>query len=180
MNIVILNGSPRKQGNTHHALATIAQGITDNTSNIIEMIDVTRLNIAGCTACDACLGNGGNCVHPDDSKSVIDKISAADMLIFGSPVYWWGVSTQLKAVIDKFYSKSEELKTQKKKFAVVAVGQDSVPAKQYTLIHDQFDCIGDFLKWEKVFELSFSAYNVGDLQKSEEANAELAGIWKKL
>lgn len=179
MNILILNGSPRKQGNTQHALSTIAQGITENTSNTIEIVDVTRLNIAGCSACDACRNNGGNCVHPDDSKAIIDKVSAADMLIFGSPVYWWGVSAQLKAVMDKFYSKAEEFMTRKKKFAVVAVGQESVPAKQYTLIHDQFDCIGNFLKWEKVFELSFSAHKVGDLQKSKEANAELAEIWKK-
>ena len=176
----MLNGSPRKGSNTRHALSAIAEGITKNTSNTVEIINISDVNVGACIVCDACQSNGGNCVRPDDTKAIIDKISAADMLIMGTPVYWWGVSAQLKAVMDKFYSKNSEFKTQKKKLVVVAVGASAVPDTQYTLIHEQFNCIANFLNWEKVLELSFSAHEAGELEKSEEANAELAEIWKKI
>ena len=180
MNILLLNGSPRKGSNTRYALSAIAEGLMKNSSNTVEIINISDVSVGVCIVCNACQSNGGNCVRPDDTKATIDKISAADMLIMGTPVYWWGVSAQLKAVVDKFYSKNAEFKTQKKKLGVVAVGASAVPDSQYTLIHEQFNCIANFLNWEKIFELSFSAYEEGELEKSAEANIALAEILKKI
>ena len=182
MNILILNGSPRNNSNTLHALSTIERDIKQNTPHSVEIINVIDIKVGGCIACDLCPDNGGNCVRSDDSSDIMNKVLAADMVIFGTPVYWWGVSSQLKAVIDKFYSKTEAFKTQKikKKYALVVVGADAVSAKQYQIISDQFTCIGNFLGWGKVFESFFAAHKAGELEKSKEANAELAEIWKKI
>ena len=111
---------------------------------------------------------------PDGSKSLIDKVYAADVLIMGSPVYWWGISSQLKTVVDKFYSKSPQLHGLKKKVGVIAIGEDELTGLQYKLIHDQFKCICAYLGWEFPLYLSFSAGAPGDLEKTEGAEKTLS------
>jgi len=180
MKILILNGSPRFNGNTNYALRTIAEGFEKNTKHEVEIIDVAKLKISGCVACETCKSNGGNCTMPDSSKSLIDKIYASDAVIFGTPVYWWGMSSQLKAVVDKFYSKTAQFKVQNKQVGVVAIGTCAVSNDQYGLIHDQFRCITGFLGWDLKFNFSYSASAPNDLQKSESAARELSEAWKML
>lgn len=180
MKILILNGSPRLNGNTSYALSKIAEGLSANTQHEVEIINVTKIKVGGCTACEACKTNGGNCVMKDDSKSVIDKVYEADAVIFGSPVYYFGISAQLKAVLDKFHSKSGAFKQQNKKLGFVAVGEDDITEKQYELINDHFACVSNYLGWEKVFGFSYSAGHADDLKKSETAATELAEAWKLL
>ena len=179
MKVLLLNASPRRNGNTAYAIKNIVEAISEDCSSTTEVIDVTSLTVSGCIACDGCKTNNGDCVIKDDSKYIIDKISSADIVIFASPVYWWGIPSQLKAVIDKFYSAQKRFPTQNKKIAVIAIGADAIDSKQYSLISDQFSCICDFLGWDKIFNLSFSALNTDDLQKSEEASIELLNVWKK-
>jgi len=180
MKILILNGSPLQNGNTSYAMAAIADGISENTQHDVEIINVTRLKIGGCIACEGCKKNGGNCIMNDDTKSTIEKIYAADVLIFGSPVYWFGISAQLKTVLDKFHSRSALFKKQSKKLGVVAIGAEEVDNKQYELIHDQFRCVCKYLGWENAFNFSYSAGAPDDLQKSASAARELSEAWKTL
>ncbi len=180
MKILILNGSPRPRGNTSYALSEIAEGISKNTEHEVEIINVTRLKVSGCVACNACAKNGGDCIIKDDTKSVIDKVYAADFVIFGSPVYYFGISSQLKAVLDKFHSKSALFKNQNKKLGAVVVGADPLTERQYGLIQEHFDCVCEYLGWEKVFGLSYSAEEPGELQKSQSTEQELKELWKLL
>lgn len=180
MKILILNGSPRMNGNTSYAMKTLADGITNNTANEVEILNVARLKVGGCVACDACQKNGGDCVMKDDTKAVIDKIYAADVVIFGSPVYWWGISSQLKAVLDKFHSRTGMFKAQSKKLGIFAVGEDEISGKQYELINDQFTCVCEYLGWDKAFGYFYSANKPGELRESEKAAKELSEAWKLL
>lgn len=165
MNILILNGSPRHYGNTRAALETMKNILEDK--NIVEVLDVCNIKLSGCCACDGCKHNGGHCVCPDESDTVIQKIVQADVVIFGTPVYWWGMSAQLKMVVDKFYSQDSQFKTMSKKIGVVAVGANDLENPQYRLIHNQFQCISEYLHWDLAFSLSFSAYEPGELMVQE-------------
>ena len=180
MNVLILNGSPRLKGNTSYALRTIAKGIKANTTHEVELIDVAYLKLAGCTACCACKKNGGNCVICDDGVALINKVYAADAVVFGTPVYWWGISAQLKSVLDRFYAKSSAFKNMEKQIGIVAVGTSALTNKQYELIRGQFGCICDYLGWDIKFSLSFSASEPDDLRASENAVSELSQAWKLL
>jgi len=180
MKILILNGSPRLKGNTSYALSVILDGIINNTQHEVETVNVTKLKVSGCSACDACRSNGGDCVMKDDTKSIIDKVYAADAIIFGTPVYWSGMSAQMKAVIDKFYSKTVQLMEKSKKVGVVAIGTGIVSNKQYELIHDQVRNFCKFLDWDMKFNLSYSANAPDDLRKMESAADELMDAWKAL
>ena len=128
MNVLILNGSPRKNGNTSNALRAIEDGL--KARHTVESLNVYDFTFKPCRNCDACKRNGGSCVMPDDTVPIINKVAAADLVIFGSPVYWWGISAQLKDVVDKFYSRDDAsakptLRT-KKKIGIVACGADAL------------------------------------------------------
>ncbi|MEA4894915.1 MAG: flavodoxin family protein [Oscillospiraceae bacterium] len=178
MKILILNGSPRRDGNTAYAVGSIADAITKNTEHDVEIVNIAELKVGGCTACDACRKNGGDCVMKDDTKAVIDKVYASDAVVFASPVYWMGISAQLKALLDKFYSKSGQFKAQNKKLGVVAVGADGPENRQYGLIDEHFDCVCKYLGWEKIFGYFYSAGEPDGLRKSGKAAKELSEAWK--
>lgn len=65
--------------------------------NEIEIIETDKVNVSPCKGCGAC-GCTKGCVAKDDSNEVVDKIAAADMIVFASPIYWWGLTVQLKTV----------------------------------------------------------------------------------
>jgi multimeric flavodoxin WrbA len=181
MKILIINGSPRLGGNTRTALNEISQGIRSNiTEAELELIDVTKYKLSGCTNCDTCLKNGGDCVLPDDSAKIIRKIYDSDVVILGTPVYYWGVTAQLKMVVDKMYSKDEQLRQQKKKLGIVAVGAADLDDREYGLIGEQFGCICNYLGWELIFSHSVTAFEAGDLAGDSGKLKELNGLWRMI
>ncbi|WP_455644795.1 flavodoxin family protein [Methanosphaera sp.] len=107
MKVLLLNGSPHKEGCTYTALEEIAQQLKQNDidSEIYWMgLDMIR----GCIACGACKKNPGKCVFDDDiCNEVISKIEEADGVVIGSPVYYAGVRGEVCTLLDRvFYAAS--------------------------------------------------------------------------
>lgn len=161
MKTVIINGSPRK-GNTLAAINALGLDA--------EIINADQVNVSPCKGCGAC-GCEKGCVQNDDSNQVIDKLVEAEMIVFATPVYWWGVTAQLKTIIDKCYCRGAHLKG--KKVGIIVVGGDSVESEQYDLIKRQFELIGEYLQWDILFYSKHSASAIGDLEKNEESIKEL-------
>lgn len=181
MKVLVLNGSPRMKGNTREALNQIIDGIKKNIRGAeVELVDIAKIKLSGCINCDGCRRNGGNCILSDDSAELINKVSAADIVIFGTPVYWWGISAQLKMAIDKFYSKSSEFHQQKKQIGIVAVGAAELEDPEYRIIEEQFKCICDFLGWNMAFYEGISAADEGDVLKDNKEIEKLSMLWKAL
>ncbi|MEG0392450.1 MAG: NAD(P)H-dependent oxidoreductase, partial [Anaerovoracaceae bacterium] len=118
----------------------------------------------------------GSCVHSEDTNEIIEKVAAADCIIFATPVYWWGVSAQLKLALDKFYSRSEALKKKTKKIGIIAIGEDTLDGPQYDLISKQFRCICEYLNWELVLDQAICAGGPEDLSK-DKAQLEKLSHW---
>jgi len=181
MKILVLNGSPRLNGNTCDAIEAVVSGIEANKKDAtVEIIDINKYRLGFCQNCDACKSNGGSCVTDIDSNLLVGKVVEADMLIFASPVYWWGISAQLKTLIDKMYSRSGELKKQSKNVGVLAVGGAPVTNTQYRLISEQFKCITAYLGWQLVFDEAISAYQIGDLEANQARIVELNRLWQQI
>ena len=151
MKIVIINGSARR-GNTLTAIDAFIKGASEK--NEIEIIQPDRLHIAPCKGCGACQCYKG-CIDQDDTNPTIDKITAADVILFATPVYWWGMSAQLKLIIDKCYCRGLQLKN--KKVGTIVVGGSPVDSIQYKLIDKQFDCMAKYLSWDMIFQKSYYA-----------------------
>lgn len=104
MKILVLNGSPRANGNTKKMINVFQESATKNGNQVI-VVDVFKKNINDCIACEYCHGKGnGKCIQNDDMQEVYEMMKETDMLIIASPIYYHGISGKLKCVIDRFYS----------------------------------------------------------------------------
>lgn len=99
MNILLCNGSPRKHGNTDILLSRIEAGI-QQAGYQAERIDLATLDIHPCTGCGHCETEGW-CIIQDDMTLLYDKIDQANRIVIGSPIYFYGVTAQTKAFIDR-------------------------------------------------------------------------------
>ena len=69
----------------------------------VESFDLAHANIAACLACDACRRNGGACEQKDGMLELAPRLLAADAVAFATPLYYYGMSAQLKTAIDRAY-----------------------------------------------------------------------------
>ena len=102
MKITILNGSPRKE-NTAAMVDAFCEGAR-SAGHEVEVLQVGRMNIAGCKACEYCHTKGeGKCIQKDDMDKVIPAYLDADMIVFASPIYYFTMNAQIEAAIQRQY-----------------------------------------------------------------------------
>ena len=121
-------GSPRKEGNTDILVDEVLRGARDAGSNI-DKIFLNNLEIKPCQAeCSDRCKKTGDCILKDDMSSLYDKLFKSDVIILGTPVYWYGPSAQLKAFMDRWFafSHSEYIHKMKgKKIILIAPLEES-------------------------------------------------------
>ena len=100
--IVILSGSPRKNGNTNLLCRQFQQG-AEEAGHSVRFIPLAEKRIGFCRACDACMRSGGTCIQKDDMENILCAFQQADVVVLATPVYFYGVSAQMKAFIDRTY-----------------------------------------------------------------------------
>ena len=98
--VLILAGSPRKNGNSAALCQEFARGAGE-TGNEVEIIYLRDKKIAYCVACYYCKDHDGVCVIKDDMAEILDKMNAADVIVMASPVYFYSIDAQMKALIDR-------------------------------------------------------------------------------
>ncbi len=99
MRVLGIAGSPRRRGNTDLLLAEVMKGAASRGAEV-KTIVLSRLKIAPCQHCDACL-EAGRCKIKDDMQMVYDELERADRIVLASPVHFMGVTAQTKAMIDR-------------------------------------------------------------------------------
>ena len=103
MNILILNGSPRKNGNTRSHIESFKRG-AESSGHSVEIISVGRMQITPCDACGCCHErNSGKCRIDDGMISIYPSLKKADMVVLASPVHYFGFSAQLQALLSRIY-----------------------------------------------------------------------------
>ncbi len=109
MKVVLLNGSPNAQGCTYTALMEVAKELKAQGVEA-EIIHIGKKPISGCIACGKC-AQTGQCVFADSVNELASILTEADGLVFGSPVYYAGISGQLKSFLDRlFYAYGRKLR----------------------------------------------------------------------
>lgn len=103
MKIVVLSGSPRKGANTDTMVEAFAETARE-AGHTVEVVRVASKKIAGCLGCQYCFAHEGTCVQKDDMADVIESLKGADMVVFASPIYWFDITAQEKAAIDRLYA----------------------------------------------------------------------------
>ena len=105
MKAITLLGSPKKNGNTGTLAALINKELEKrgHTTHQVYLHDKT---IKGCLACGKCKANKNtiSCIQDDDAQSILAEMVAADLILYTSPLYFWGLAGPLKCLIDRTYS----------------------------------------------------------------------------
>lgn len=126
MKVYVVVGA-KKNGNTDKITQQFVQGAL-SAGHEVEVDNLfTKKNLHGCIDCQGCKRNGGTCVWKDDVPEMLEKLLAADVLVFASPVYFFSISSQLKLFIDRSYAVIEKIKNKKFYFITTAEG----PSESY-------------------------------------------------
>jgi NAD(P)H-dependent FMN reductase len=101
--ILIINGSPRPDGNSARLSALCAEEF-DRLGASWEEIDLRRLTIGACQGCNACADKKAKyCSQKDDMVPLYEKVAQCRAILFVTPVYWMNVTAQTKTFIDRLY-----------------------------------------------------------------------------
>ena len=145
-NIVVLSGSPRKDGNTVRLTAAFIAG-AEAAGKAIALFRVAGLQIGGCRGCGHCCKNQGVCVQKDDMPPILDALRKADALVLTSPVYYFSITAQLKLAIDRFYALLQVGMSVKRAALLMTCGDTSKGAAASSIA--MFRQICAYQRWEE-------------------------------
>lgn len=138
--VLILSGSPRKDGNSDILCNEFMRGATES-GNEVEKIRVAEKKIGFCTGCYACR-NTGVCAIKDDMDEVMQKLIDADVIVLASPVYFYSIDAQLKALIDRTVCRWTEVKD-KGFYYIMTAADNGIESMETTLacFRGYADCV---------------------------------------
>jgi len=160
MQITTLLGSAKKKGNTATVLGWVNEEL-ESLGHDVEGIYLYNKSINGCLGCAKCRENPAEiaCVQKDDAIDIMEKMIASDAVLFATPIYFWGFSAQLKALIDRGYSlvtnyhkPGHTSLMEGKRIGLLVTGADAYEDNAEGMF-SAFDRIVDFLLARKTAEL---------------------------
>ena len=168
-NIVILNGSPRRKGNTAALVAAFTQG-AEAAGHQVTTFFLEELDLHGCRGCFG--GHSSQpcpCVQKDDMAKIYPAVKASDVVVLASPLYYWGFSGQLKLALDRLFALEEGegnlLRGHGRASALLmaAEGNGFADALLY------YDHLMEHLQWKNLGHvLAGGNWDVGDIQGKPE------------
>lgn len=144
MKILVLTGSPRKNSNSGTLAEAFIKGAREAGHDVVRF-DAAASNVHACVACNSC-GMDGPCIFQDDFETVRDHIIPADVVVFATPMYYFGMSSQLKAVIDRFYAINGKIHVSKK--AVLLMTYANTSSRDASPMLTQYEVLLDYLGWQ--------------------------------
>lgn len=144
--ILILNGSPRKNGATASLMKALIEGARENDNEIKEDY-ITSMNIKPCIGCDSCLRTHAGCVQKDDDMVMIyEDLLWADVVVFVSPQFWGMISGQLKVVFDRMFAWFNKVgwENGRRKGALLMTARGD----DYSMALDFYGILSKYLGWE--------------------------------
>lgn len=123
MKIVVLKGSPNRKGSSNMLAENFTKGALE-AGHSVEEIDAAQADISPCIGCVHC-GYEGECSLSDDMDEIREKILDADMMVFVTPLYYYGMSAQLKTLVDRFCSRNFSIQQKHMKSALLTVAYNS-------------------------------------------------------
>lgn len=139
--VLILSGSPRKAGNSDLLCDEFMRGASES-GNAVEKIRVAEKKIGYCRACYYCRQNEGVCAIKDDMADILQKMIDADVIVLASPVYFYSVDAQLKALIDRTVARWLEVRD-KEFYYIATMADEQVESADTTItcFRGYADCV---------------------------------------
>lgn len=144
MKVLVITGSPRRRGNSNTLADWFVKGATEAGNEVVRF-DSAFKRVHPCTGCNHC-GMDGPCRYKDDFETVRNHIINSDVVAFASPMYYFGLSAQLKAVIDRFYAINGSIHVPKK--AVLMMTYANTASSQAKPILSHYEVLLEYLGWK--------------------------------
>jgi multimeric flavodoxin WrbA len=181
-NVLGVVGSPRKGGNTHLLVSKVLEGAASRGA-AVEQILLGDLAIRECDGCHVCW-QGKECSKKDDMSRLYPRIAAADGIVFGTPVYWYGPTALMKGFVDRFvyYNCAQNRQQVKGKRAVIAIPYEEESPETAKPVVDFFEKCLAYLEMELVGRIVVAGVsrkgeiseNVDALSRAYDLGASLA------
>ncbi len=171
MNVLILQGSPRANGNTAW-MAEEFKKAAEAAGHKVTLVNVARKKIAGCLACEYCHGKGnGACVQKDDMQELLPLFAEAEALVLASPIYYFTMTAQIQAPIQRLYSVNKPARLKK-----MALLLSSYSPDVYDGAIGEYRGIADYWEVEDAGVVTAKL----DEQKTEAIRAKVAALAAKV
>lgn len=145
MKVTVITGSAHKNGTSALLADKFIEGAREAGHEIFRF-DAAFETVHPCLACEYCASHNTECVHKDSMEKLNEKLIDADVIVLASPLYYYTVSAQLKAVIDRFHAKNAIIAGNKKAVMLAsAYGSDD---QTFEALNKMFETSLRFLNWE--------------------------------
>lgn len=165
MKFLALIGSPRKMGNTDMLIDQILEGARTK-GYTTEKLNLYNYTISLCTDCRRCKKGDHICCINDEMQQIYPKMEEADVIVFGTPAYWYGPTAKMKMLIDRMRPFVENKKLRDKRAVVISPSAEGPEACD--LLLEMFRRMFLYLKMEFVGEVLVKAYDKGEIAKNKE------------
>ena len=148
MKITVITGSARKNGTSNYMADEFISG-AEESGHEVYRFDSARADVKHCLGCNACDMGAKSCIHKDDFVELKEHLLNSDVVVFVTPMYYFGMSSTLKKVIDRFYSIDPQLKTKRNKGILISVQHAPVEAVKEP-INAHYQAILSWLNMENI------------------------------
>lgn len=165
--IVVITGSPRKNGNSF-AMTKAFIKAAEAKGHTVTRFDAALKNVGGCHACETCYSTGKACTFDDDFNTIAPAILEADVVVFSTPVYWYSIPAQVKGVLDKMFSFCVAGKdiAGKKCAIITCCEEDDMSVMDGVRV--PIERSAALMKWEIAGEVLIpGVLNAGDIEKTD-------------
>jgi multimeric flavodoxin WrbA len=165
LKVLALIGSPRKEGNTDLLVDKLLEGAKTK-GYTVDKRYLYDYNISLCTDCRECKKGDYVCCINDEMQVFYDLMEKADVIVFGTPLYWYGPSAKMKMLIDRMRPFVENKKLDGKRAAIVCPSAEGPKACEPML--EMFERMFKYIKVELAGAVFGTGYNKGAVAKNKD------------
>lgn len=150
MKVTVITGSPHKKGTSALLADKFIEGAKEAGHEVFRF-DSAFEDVKPCLACEYCASHKGECVRRDDMNTWYGKIIDSDMVVFVTPIYYYTMSAQIKAVVDRFHGNNAKLSGNKKAMIIAtSYGEEDSTMEG---LEKTYEAILGFMNWEDAGKL---------------------------
>jgi hypothetical protein len=166
-NILVLTGSPRKDGNSDLLANAFIEGARTS-GNEVTLFEAGKMKVNGCDSCLTCSNEGANCTFDDDFTKLIPVLEKADMIVFCTPLYYFTFPSQLKSVIDRLCFFAYEHRSLKIKESILISCGCLDDMEIFTGIVKTYELMAKYTDWQDKGILTIPKISeIGDIRNTD-------------
>lgn len=145
MKVLVITGSPHKNGTSARLAEQFIKG-AEEAGHEVCRFDSAFMDVHSCIACEKCHNTDTGCAFKDDMEKINPELISADAVVFVTPIYYYGMTSQIRAVIDRFYANDASLHGNKKTALMVTMADDVAETADGAVA--TFEGMAKYLDWE--------------------------------